>query len=288
MLSNAFLDGVPPAERAQWQTGDLERELASVLEAAREAWPDVAVPDVTFMRFVGERAAGAPRSWLLDLPAGDLWLACACARGDATALGHIEREYVPAIDGIVRGRLDPTLAAEAMQRVRELLFVGERPRILDYSGRGELGKWLTITAVRTGLRVLREGARETALDDSELGALVDTSADPELEHLRQRYQAEFKQAFADAFAQLEARERNLLRHNVLDGHGVDRIAQLYAIHRSTASRWLTAARAELIKRTKAELRTRLHISPSELDSLLRALADQIDVTLEGILRATRG
>ena len=286
MLSDAFLDGVPPAERAAWD-GDLEQKLAQVIDAAHEAWPDVVVPDVTFMRFVGERAAGAPSSWLLDLPAGDLYLACACASGDAKALSLVELHYFPPIEGIVRGKLDPTLATEAMQRVREHLFVGERPRILDYSGRGELGKWLTITAVRTGLRVLREGARETALEDEAIGQLVDTSSDVELEHLRQRYQGDFKQAFADAFAQLDARDRNLLRHNVLDGHGVDRIAELYAIHRSTASRWLTSARADLIKRTKAELRARLHISPSELDSLLRALADQIDVTLEGILRHTR-
>jgi RNA polymerase sigma-70 factor (ECF subfamily) len=288
VLSVAFLDGVPASERAAWETADLEQRLAQIVQAGRDAWPDLHVTDVAFVRFVGERAAGAPASWLLDLPAADLYLACGCAAGDAAALAAFETHYVPPILGIVSGKLDPTLANEAMQRMREHLFVGERPHILDYAGRGDLDKWLTITAVRAGLRVLRESARDTALEQERIGQLVDTSLDPELAHLRDRYQTDFKQAFADAFAQLDVRERNLLRHSVLDGHGVDRIAELYAIHRSTASRWLTAARAELIKRTKAELRSRLRITPTELDSLLRALADQIDITLEGILRATRG
>ena len=288
MLSDAFLDGVPADERARWQRDDLERELAQVVIAAHDAWPDLHVGDAAFMRFLGERAAGAPTSWLLDLPAGDLLLACACGNGDAKALALVETHYIPAIEGIVRGRLDATLATEAMQRVREHLFVGPRPHILDYAGRGELGKWLTITAVRAGLRVLRDNARETALDDEDLGRFVAASSDAELELVRQRHQEDFKQAYADAFADLDARDRNLMRHNVLDGHGVDRIAELYAIHRSTASRWLTAARADLIKRTKAALRTRLQLSASEVESLLHALADRIDVTLEGLLRQTRG
>lgn len=288
MLQDAFLAGVPEAERAGWQVGDLEDALARIVATARAACPGVAVDERTFVHYLGERAAGTPAEWLVELPAGDLYLACGCASGSAAAIALLEQRYFPAIEAIVRGKLSATLADEALQRMREHLFVGAHAHIRDYSGRGELGKWLTITAVRAGLRVVREQRREVAPDDGELDELVDTGGDVELAHLRARYRADFKLAFADAFAELTARERNLLRRNVLDGLGIDAIAELHGIHRSTASRWLTAARDDLIKKTRAALRARLRISPTEVESIFKVLADQVDVTLEGLLRETRG
>jgi len=285
VLREAFLDGVPEAERARWDTGDLEATLATVVTTARTACPGVVVADTTFVRYVGERT-GAETSWLLELPAGDLYLACACAAGDAAAIALLEQRYFPAIEAIVRGKLSATLADEALQRLREHLFVGDA-HIRDYAGRGDLGKWLTITAVRAGLRIVRETKREVVADDGELGDLVDTSNEPELALLRAQYREDFKLAFADAFAQLAVRDRNLLRNSVLDRMGIDAIAELHAIHRSTASRWLTAARDDLIKKTKAALRAKLRISPTEVESILKVLADQVDVTLEGLLRETR-
>jgi len=284
MLADHFLRAVPVDEREHWQVVDLEGVLASIVATARHDCDEIEVADLSFMRFLGERAAGVDASWLLELPAEDLLLACAAGAGDATAISIIETRYFPTIESIVRGKLDPTVASEAMQRVREHLFVGERPHILDYAGRGELAKWLTITAVRAGLRIVREAKREIAIDEPNLDAFVDASTDIELAHLRARYRPELKLAFADAFAALEARERNLLRHSVLDGHGVDRIGELYGIHRSTASRWLASARENLVKGTKTALRKRLQISPTEVESILRVLADQIDVTIETILR----
>jgi RNA polymerase sigma-70 factor, ECF subfamily len=287
MLAAAFVDGVPEPDRARWQACDLEPLLERVVATARDACPGVSVDERTFVRYLGERAGDATEAWLLELPAGDLYLACGCAIGNTAALALLEQRHVPAIEAIVRSKLTATLADEALQRVREHLFVGADAHIRDYSGRGELGKWLAITAVRAGLRILRETRREVAADDGDLGHLVDTSGDAELQHLRARYREDFKLAFADAFAELAARDRNLLRASVLDGKGIDAIGELHGIHRSTASRWLAAAREELIKRTKAALRARLQISPAEVESILKVLADQVDVTLEGLLRATR-
>ena len=286
MLRDAFLVGVPEAERASWDAIEgLAAQLEGVVARARNECPNIAIPDAVFVRYLGERA-GADPSWLLELPAGDLYLACACAAGDAAAIALLEQRYFPAIEAIVRGKLSATLADEALQRLREHLFVGDA-HIRDYAGRGDLGKWLTITAVRAGLRIVRETKREVVADDGELGDLVDTSNEPELALLRAQYREDFKLAFADAFAQLAVRDRNLLRNSVLDRMGIDAIAELHAIHRSTASRWLTAARDDLIKKTKAALRAKLRISPTEVESILKVLADQVDVTLEGLLRETR-
>ncbi|HUS27318.1 MAG TPA: sigma-70 family RNA polymerase sigma factor [Kofleriaceae bacterium] len=287
-LRTDFLNAVSPAERSRWDTPQLEGELAQIVDEARVCYPEVTVDSSTFMRYLAERAATAPAGWLAELPAGDLYLACACANSNVAAIAVVERRHFPRVESIVRGKLDATLADEAMQRVREHLFVGDRPHISDYAGRGELGKWLTITAVRAGLRVLRDARRETPLDEPDLDALVGSASDLELQHLRTRYHADFKAAFAEAFADLEPRERRLLRHNVVDRLGVEAIAELHGAHKSTASRWLKSARDTLIAKTKKRLRTRLAISPTECESILRLLADHVDVTLEGVLRETTG
>lgn len=288
----SFLAPMTLSERSRWEASpELEQRLDRIVTTVRNACTDIALPIEEFLRFVGERARGLDPQWLLELPAIDLFLAYACGRGDAAAIAAVETRYFPGVEAIVRDKLGASaLADEAMQRMREHLFVGKAdapPHILDYGGRGALSKWLTITAVRAGLRAVRETKRETGLEDVQLGRIVDAAADVELAHLRKRYEPEFKQAFAEAFAMLSSRERNLLRNNVLDGLGVEAIADLHNVNKSTVSRWLARARAHLTKQTRAILRTRLRITASEAESILRLLADQHELTLQTVLRATK-
>jgi len=288
----SFLAPMTEPERSRWEASpDLEPQLDRIVATVRNSGTDVALPVEEFLRFVGERATGLATQWLLELPAIDLYLACACGRGDAAAITAVEARYFPAVAAILREKLGgAALVDEAMQRMREHLFVAKadaRPRILDYRGRGALSKWLTITAMRAGLRAVRETKRETGLQDVQLGRIVDAAGDVELVHLRQRYEPEFKQAFAEAFAELSSRERNLLRNNVLDGLGVEAIAELHNVNKSTVSRWLSRARTQLTKQTRAILRTRLRITASEAESILRLLADQHELTLQTVLRATK-
>ena len=291
-LVESFLAPMTEAERSRWESSpELAERLDHIATTARSGCGEIVLAADTFMRFLGEKAAGLSPQWLVELPAVDLYLACACGRGDAAAIAVVEKTYFPGIAAIVRGKLGtPSLADEAMQRMREHLFVAsaERPaHILDYGGRGALGKWLAITAVRAGLRTIRETRRETELDDAQLGRIVDGAGDIELAHLRDRYEPEFKQAFAEAFAALSARERNLLRHSVLDALGVEAIADLHNVNKSTVSRWLTRAREQLMKDTRVALRKRLRITATEAESILRLLADQADLSLQTILRATK-
>src|SRR5439155_4329771 len=121
------------------------------------------------------------------------------------------------------------------------------------------------------------------VDDRELEQLAPGVPDPELVYLRRHYGERFRHAFAEAVKALAPRERNLLRHAVIDGLGIDQIAAIYHVHRATAARQLRAARQTLVDATRERLRVALGASASELESILRVLMSMADVTLRHVL-----
>jgi RNA polymerase sigma-70 factor (ECF subfamily) len=215
----------------------------------------------------------------------DVELARACAAGDARAIAEVERRFGPDLDrALARLRLDAALAAEIRQSVREKLFVGKGggpPGIASYEGKGPLGAFLRAVVVHAAMSAKR-AQRKDHDGDSVLrdAAAVD---DPELAEIRRRYGASFKQAFADALAELEPRDRNVLRLVYVEGLGVEQVALAYGVHRVSVSRWLADARAHLHSRTRALLRERLSLSATELASVARLCLSQIDVSLDRLL-----
>ena len=59
--------------------------LDKVVEDARRSWPDIALDEQVFRTFVTEKGGDLSR-----LHAADLYLACACSRGDAHAIARFE------------------------------------------------------------------------------------------------------------------------------------------------------------------------------------------------------
>ena len=100
--------------------------------------------------------------------------------------------------------------------------------------------------------------------------------DPEIEYMKRTYAAEFRAAFADAMAQLGPREQTLLRYHHIDGLNIDEIGAIYRVHRVTAFRWLEKAKETLVVATLGALKTRLNVSPRELDSVLRLIRCDVD------------
>src|ERR1051325_7399436 len=120
-------------------------ELAGI---GRRAWPERGWPESDF-------AAEIERRGLTDLEedrVGDVYLAWACAHGDAAALAAFEDRYgrdMVAFAG--RAGLPPAFVDDVVQDVRRALFVAkgdEPPRIVQFSGRGDLRGWLRVTIVR--------------------------------------------------------------------------------------------------------------------------------------------
>lgn len=262
-------------------SADTVLRLRELVARGAEAWPEL-TPDFSALeRFVAERTEG-PQD--LDPSRGPDWLlASECARGDSRAIAAFEARLMPQIVGAVRRlKLGPGELDLALQRVRTDILVSapDRPAgITRYAGRGELSAWLRVSAVRAAMKLARGRGREASFEDEQLGERISgNSEDPELEYMKALYRPHFKAAFREALAELEPKERSLLKQSLLDGLSIDALAGLHQVHRATAARWVSAARERLIGATRARFQTKVRVNARECDSIFRALGSQLDIT----------
>lgn len=214
----------------------------------------------------------------------ELFLAWACARGDAIALEHLETHYFSKLAAAVcRVDRSPAFLDDVLQQLREKLLVGKPARIDTFEGAGPLISWLRAAAVRTALNARRPRAREAEGEDAALEELPLGGPDPELAIIRLQHRAVFSEAFKAALAELSARERNVLRLQGLDGLSLERIGEVYGVNKSTVSRWLTHVHEVVLQRTRAELAQRLTLDTTQLDSLFRAMRSSLELSVARLL-----
>ncbi|MBX7102402.1 MAG: hypothetical protein K1X89_32090 [Myxococcaceae bacterium] len=262
----------------------LTHTLSALEATARARWPSLGLPaDTLRQRVFALHGAAVSEAQLQGLFAADLYLAAGCLLGNAQALQAFETEVLPQVR-LAIARLDPQrrLGDEVQQTLRERLLVGAPPKLAAYSGRGPLAGWVCAAAVRESISLLRDEQRSAQLEEDLL--LVQLGPGPELEAMRAEHQQTFLDAFRSAFRSLESDQRTLLRLQVLDGLNLDQLAALHQVHRSTASRWLTAARDTLRSRVHLELRERLKLSPESLNSLLRLFDEGLELSIGRVLR----
>jgi RNA polymerase sigma-70 factor (ECF subfamily) len=256
---------------------------ARIAAAGRAAWPDVALSEEAIAERVATRLRDDPGAQLDGLHDADLYLALALAAGDTPALKIFESQLVPQIDVALRRlRLAGGTADEVKQSLRFELLVGDQ-KIADYAGRGELAAWLRVSATRKALKIFRKSDREETLDEILLDHWPASTPDPATQHLRSTYTVELKTAIRDAFAALEVRQRNLLRQHILDELTIDDLARLYRVHRATCARWLADARADLGRNTRKRLVAALGVPNTDVDSLLRFLDSDIELSISRIM-----
>jgi RNA polymerase sigma-70 factor (ECF subfamily) len=258
---------------------DLAQLFADQHRDGAAAWPTVTLSLASYREHVQEHAHD-----VRTVPAADMYLAAACAAGDPVALAAFRDTFVPVMRQVL-GKLGMSAAQidETVQRVLVSVFVGDgrAPQIAEYGGRGTLRSWLRTIAVRTGRRMLGLEAAAPSGQD-ELDELPGAVADPELEMLRTRYREQVRGAFAAAFAALGERERNVLRQYYIDGLTIDQLAALYQVNRATTARWVAGARLAVVANTREQLVGHFGISDTEVDSIIRLVRSQIDVSLKSI------
>ena len=253
-----------------------EDEVDGALARGRAAWPAVQLDGEALAAFL---AAGAGLAH-----AEDLYLACACARGNAAAIDAFETRVLPPIAGALRRiALDDDLVKEVRQRVREHLLVGDPPRIAEYRGRGPLTAWVRIVAVRMALQHKRRAKADERRAEVLGHEPTPPRLDPALELLRARHQDSFRAAFAAALAELTPHQRNLLQLHLLEDLSLAEIATMHGVSKSSAARWLSQARTTLDEGIRHRLRAELRLGEPELDSLIVALQSRLDLSVERLL-----
>lgn len=247
-------------------------------DAAAAGYAFTLAPEV-FQRFLDERL---PASSQPAAPLADLFLACACLQGVRGALDLLDAKLMVECRRIEARHRGEVVAADLQQELATRLLTGEKPRLAEYRGQGPLGAWLAAAGLRLALNARREGGRREARERVTVDAHTPL-ADPELELLRARSRDTFNLVFKEALSALEPRERALLRLHLVERLGIDRIAQLQNIGRSTAARWLADIRSKLLRQTRERLAEKLALGHSTLDALLPLLQADVEVSIRALL-----
>jgi RNA polymerase sigma-70 factor (ECF subfamily) len=178
---------------------------------------------------------------------------------------------------------------EVQQEVRRRLFVPEQgasPAIFRYGGRGPLGGWTRVVAVRAAAELRRaeerRGTKKTATLADRV-SIAESAADPELDYLKERYAAELRDAFETALASLGREDRVLLRLHFVEGMTTHALGPMYGLDHSTIVRRLAKARRQILSAARARLGERLDISPSHAQSLMLMAKSRLDITLSPLL-----
>jgi RNA polymerase sigma-70 factor (ECF subfamily) len=268
----------------------LQDAIVSAIAGARRANPGVEIDAEHFARHLGQLVGANedPLAGVAMLRIDDLWLCLACAAGDPVAIASFDTR--------VLGRVDAAIAAvdtsadcvdEVKQRLREKLFVArpDRPaKIAAYRGRGSLRSWVRVVAVRETLALIERERRIVEPDDA-LAASLEVGRDPELAFLAAHYREAFRGSFAEALAALPARDRSVLRLQHVDHLTLDQTAAILGVHRATVARWNGRIREELLVRTKDALARGLRIDAAELESVMRLIQSNLEVSVRRLLAA---
>lgn len=287
--ADAFAGALDPevvprfADRAAWVDA-LDRHLAD----AAAAWPTIALPADAFAAHVARRLGpDATPAALAAARGADLWLALACARGDAEAIACFERTYFGEVEAAgARARATADMVAEVKARLRRVLFVAEGARpaaAAEFAGRGDLRGWVRVSALRECIRLVTRARREVGIADDALLDALSPADDPELGYIRDLYRDAFAAAFRDAVAALDARSKSLLRYQLVEGLTIDDIGALHGVHRATAARWLAGAREAIAAGTRERLASHLGIASAEIESIIRLVRSRLDVSFERLI-----
>jgi RNA polymerase sigma-70 factor (ECF subfamily) len=266
--------------------------IADVVAAARAAWPTVEVSAERFLAYLAERvpAGAALEAAVVEMHASDLYLACACADGDAPAIAAFEDHCLSVVDrALARLNMNFDVVNEVKQRLRRALLVAENgpPRIVGFAGRGALRGWIRVMAVHEALGIVQHARHDVAAEEDRLVDLACAGATPEIDYFKRMYRREFEIAFREAIQTLTDRERTLLRQHFLDGVSVNELSRLYRVHRATAGRWLERARDALLSTTRAHLMDRLDVPRAEVESILRLVLSQLEINLRPLFQRPR-
>jgi RNA polymerase sigma-70 factor (ECF subfamily) len=284
--------GTTPEEVTSSVREDLDTVARQKLDDAIDAF-GFSVPLADFTHFVSARVDPtiAPAAALEALAIKDLYLACACILGIKGAADEFVNQLSGEIAKVAtRFARNGAVAVDDLVQIvttRLLLADGEKvARLTLYRGQGPLSGFVRVTAARLAINIVTGPASAEASEPEHdlFSALVSPSATPETQVDSEHVRSRVRDAFVVAVGRLSARDRNLLHYSLCDGLSIDVIARMYRVHRATAARWIAAARDDLVKTTRAELRELLAVPDTEVDTLLRGGLSRFELSVARVLR----
>lgn len=248
-----------------------------VFEEGQKAWPQLALSPDELEKFMNTRDPTEPP------PAADLFLVCACVLKRPEAMAALEKSVLAQVPGWV-ARIDASreFGDDVAQAVRELLLVGDEPRLATYAGKGSLEGWVRVTAVRLALKLKAKNPANASVATSNAAVV----ADPSTQVAKEQARAEVEQAMESVLASLDTEERAWLKLYYLDGLSLEKVAALFGVHTSTISRRIAALESHVLAALRERLQHQLRLPRTEVESLIRFVRSQLEVSLGSALKKT--
>ncbi len=255
-------------------------------QTARTRWPGLGIGV--------EQAAAHVQLLHPDLSAPELdalfldevVLAAALIAADAAAMAAFESDYVEAVAPKLR-RFAGLNLEDSTQELRIRMLVApsdQRPRIAKYTGKGPLLAWVRTAAIRVGINLStssRRAAKREQLAWAEALASTDVP-EPELAELRSRFVTVLADAYRAAAADLSQAQRALLYLSLGQGVGIDRLATIYDIHRSTVARRIASAKVALKDRARALAMEQIQAGDATMNSIERLVHSQLEFSVQAL------
>jgi len=265
--------------------------LGRFVQEGQSGWPQLAVLPEQFICFLArhlspEAAEPKARS---ELRVGDLYLACAFGQGDPAAQAVLATQHMPRVRAVLlRSGIPDAMITDLQQDLYTRLVEQHNPDNpkRGYCGRGDLLSWLCTCAVRDARLRQKRATREVALERAADHAPQQPGQgnSPEVNVLTGQFKAVFQQAFREAVAALDSRERNLLRYHFLSQLNIDQIGDIYQVHRATAARWVKNAQERLSALTRRHFLLRMQVNADSLPEIMEQIQSLLSVNLSAVLK----
>lgn len=277
-----------------WSTFRSHPNLGELLDRfvqdGQSGWPQLKVAPEQFVCFLARHLSpesAEPRA-LSELRVRDLYLVCAFGQGDPAAQAALASQHMPKLRAVLlRAAIPDALITDIQQDLYTRLIEQQNPDNpkRGFSGRGDLFSWLCTCAMREARLRQKRLTREVALEQAADHTLQVTGPgkSPELNVLTGHLKAVFQQAFREAVAALDSRERNLLRYHFLAQLNIDEIGNIYKVHRATAARWVKDAQVRLAALTRKQFLVRMQVKADSLPEIMEQIQSLLSLSLGVIL-----
>jgi RNA polymerase sigma-70 factor (ECF subfamily) len=289
-LVRAFFEVVGPDGAAR-DLGDpalVASRLAALYERGRAAHPALKLSGEAFARGLGRSVESDRARALESLAIEDLFLACACAEGIPGAADAFERGYAAivarAVARVLPSAPDRDEAAQLTKRSLLVAGAGGPPKLAKYCGHGPLENWVSVAAIRTAVSMERSERAQRRLRDRTTAETAG-GISPELLAMKGELRQALEEAMAAALERLDHRDRLVLGFYLVSGMSMDAIGKMYGVTQQTVSRWLLKARKAVLADVRRQLGERLNLGKSELASIARLVASQLDISISRLLGA---